>query len=148
MGLRLNMAAFEIFQYVEPLRMTRVQIFLLEFDGSWVTLSDQCGDYDFEVLDQSINAQGAPIIRRLYIRTSYHKDGSSQPLVFREHFTQINCSQSAKMKIWRCTEICQIYMTWNICWYRFGYEGQPTVWKMVLVFIFSENLVSIEYSLK
>ena len=68
------------------------------------------------------------------------------PLVLREDFSQINCSQSVKMKIWCCKEICQIYATWGICWYRFGYQGWPTVWKIISVFIFFENLVSIEYS--
>ena len=46
---------FEIFQCVEPLRMARVQTFLLNLDESWVTLSDQCRNHDFEVLNQSIN---------------------------------------------------------------------------------------------
>ena len=55
MGLRLNMAVFEIFECVEPLRMTRVQTFLLEFDEPWVTLSDQCRNHDFKVINQSIN---------------------------------------------------------------------------------------------
>ena len=94
MGLRLNMAVFESFQCVEPLRITRVQTFLSKFDESWITLSDQSRNHDFEILNQSINVQGAAIIRRANIRTSYPTHGSSQPLVFRKHFTQINCSQS------------------------------------------------------
>ena len=49
------MAVFETFQDVEPLRMTRVKTFLLEFDESWVTLSDQCRNHHFEVLNQSIS---------------------------------------------------------------------------------------------
>ena len=69
MGLRLNMAVFEIFECVVPLRMTRVQTFLLKFDEPWATLSDQCRSYNFEVLNQSINSQNAPIIRRLNIGT-------------------------------------------------------------------------------
>ena len=36
MGLRLKMAVFVIFECVEPLRMTRVQTFLLRFDESWI----------------------------------------------------------------------------------------------------------------
>ena len=59
----------------------------------------------------------------------YPMHGSSQSLVFREDFRQINCSQSVKMKIWCCKKICQIYATRDICWYRFGYLGRPTVWK-------------------
>ena len=121
MGLRLSMAVLEIFKCVEPLRMTRVQTFLLEFDESWVILSDQCRNHDFKVLNQSINVQGALIIRRPNIRTSYPVHGSSQPLLFREDCRQINCSQSVKMKIWCCKEICQIYATRDICWSRFGY---------------------------
>ena len=115
MGLRLNMAVFEIFQCAEPPWMTRVQIFLLKFDESWVTLSYQCRHHLFEVLNQSISVQGAPMIRRPNIRTSYPMHGSSQPLVFREHFTQINCSQSVIIKIWCCKEIWQIYATRDIC---------------------------------
>ena len=42
---------------------------LLEFDESWVTLSDQCRNHDFEVLNQSINIQGTAIIRRPNINT-------------------------------------------------------------------------------
>ena len=101
MGLWLNMAVFEVFECVEPLRMTRVQTLLLKFDESWVTLS--------------ISVQGAPIIGRPNIRTSSHMLGSSQPLVLREDFTQINCVQSVKVKIWCCKEICQVYATRDIC---------------------------------
>ena len=147
MGLRVSMAVFEIFQCVESLCMTRVQTFLLELDEFWVNLSDQCRNHHFEVLNQSINVQRAAIIRRPNIKTSYPMHGSSQPLVFRKHSTQINCSQSVKMKIWCCKEICQIYGTRDICWYRFEYYGQPTVWKIFLVIIF-ESLVFIEYSFK
>ena len=35
----------------------------LKFDESWVTLPDQCRNHDFEVLNQSISVQSAPIIR-------------------------------------------------------------------------------------
>ena len=105
------MAVFEIFECAEPLRMTRVQTFLLEFDESWVTLSDQCRNHDFEVLNQSISVRNPPISRRPNIRTSYPIHGSSQLSVFREDFRQINCSQSVKMEIWCCKEICQIYAT-------------------------------------
>ena len=115
MGLRLNMAVFVIFQCVEPLRMTRVQAFLLEFDESWVILSDQCRNHDFKVLNQSISVEGTPIIRRPNIKTSYPMHGSSQPLVFWEHFRQINCSQSVKMKICCFKKIWQIYATRDIC---------------------------------
>ena len=148
MSLRLNMAVFEIFGCVESLRMTRVQTFLLQFDESWVTLSDQCRKHDFNVLNQSIRVQGARIIRWPNIRTSYPLLRSSHPLVFREHFSQINCSQSVRMEICYCKEICQIYATRDICWYRFGFQERPTVWKVFFVFISFENLVSIEYSLK
>ena len=78
MGLRLNMTVFEIFECVQPLWMTRVQAFLLELDESWVTLSDQCRNHHFEVLNQSISVQGVPIIRRLTIRTSFPMHGSPQ----------------------------------------------------------------------
>ena len=61
MGLRLNMAVFEIFECVKPLRMSRVQKFLPKFDKSWVILSDQSRNHDFEVLNQSISVQSAPI---------------------------------------------------------------------------------------
>ena len=120
-GSSIKMAAFESFECAEPLRMTRVQTFLLEFDESWVILSDQCKNHDFDVLNQSINAQDALIIRRPNIRTSFPMHGSSQALVFREDFRRINCSQSVKMKICCFKEIWQIYATRNICWYRFGY---------------------------
>ena len=104
MGLRLNMAVFEIFECVEPLRMIRVQAFLLNFDESWIILSDQWRNHHFEGLNQSISVQGAPVIRRPNIRTFYPMHGSSQPLVFREDFRQIHCSQSVKMEIWCCKE--------------------------------------------
>ena len=126
MGLRLTMAVFEVFQCVEPLRMTKVQTFLLKFDESWVTLWDQCKNHDFEVLNQSIRVQGARIIRLPYIRTSYLMHGSSQPLVFREHFAQINCSQSVKMKIRCCKKICQIYTTRDFC----SYKCRRYTWKI------------------
>ena len=71
---------------------------------------------------KSINqSTGAPIIRRPNIRTSYPLHGSFHPLVFQEDFRQINRSQSVEMKIWCYREICQIYATRDICWYRFGY---------------------------
>ena len=57
MGLRLNMAVFEIFECVEPLRMTRVQALCLELDESWANLSDQCRNHDFGVLNQSIRVR-------------------------------------------------------------------------------------------
>ena len=121
MGLRLNMAVFEIFQCVKPVWMTRIQTFFLRFDESWVNLSSQGRNHDLEVLNQSISVQGTQITRRPNIRTSHPMHGSFQPLVFREDFTQINCSQSVKRKIWCCKEICQTYTTRDICWYRFGY---------------------------
>ena len=111
-GSSIKHGGFWDFWCMEPLRMTRVQTFLLELDESWITPWDQCRNHDFEVLNQSIKA---PIIRRPDARTSYPMHGSSQPLVFREYFTQINCSQSVKMKIWCCKEICQIYATRDIC---------------------------------
>ena len=80
--------------------------------------------------------------------TSYPMHGSSQPLVFRHYCKRINCSQSVNMKIWCFKEIWQIYATRDVCWYRFGYSGRPTVWKIILVFWFFENLFSIEYSFK
>ena len=76
---------------------------------------------------------------------SYPMHGSSQPLVFREHCMQINCSQSVEMKIRHCKKICQIYATGDICWYRFGHEGQ---FKCLKNKFFFENLVFVEYSLK
>ena len=118
-GFRLNMIVFETFECT--LRMTGVQTFFLECNESWVTLSDQWKNHDFEVLNRSIRVQGALIIRWPNIRTSYPMHRSSQPLVFQEPFKRINCSQSVKMKIWCCKEICQIYATRDICWYRFGY---------------------------
>ena len=99
-------------------------------------ISDQCRNHDFEILNQSISEEGALIIRRPNIRTSYPMHGSSQPSVFGEPSAQINCSQSVKMKIWCCQEICQICTTRDICWYRFGYLGRPTVWKILFVFYF------------
>ena len=147
-GSSVKHGGFEIFECVEPLRMARVQTSLLRFDESWVTLSDQCKNHDFKVLNQSIRVQGAPIIRRPNIRTFYPMHGSSQPLVFREHFTQINCSQSVKMKICCSKEIRQIYATRNISWCRFGYLGPASCWKKFSFHFFFENLVSIEHLLK
>ena len=62
--------------------------------------------------------------------------GSSHPLVFREDFRQINCSQSVKMKICGSKEICLIYATRDICWDRFGYYGRPSLWKRFCFFFF------------
>ena len=115
MGLRLNMALFEIFECEEPLWMIRVQTFILKFDECWGSLSDQCRNYHFELINQSISVQCAGITRRPNIRTSYPMHESSQPLDFREHFRRINCSQSVKMKIRCFKEICQIYATRDIC---------------------------------
>ena len=120
-GSLIKHGGFWDFQCVVPLRMTRVQTLLCKFDESWVNLSDQCRNHDFEVLHQSINSQGAAITRRPEISTSYLMRRSSRPLAFRKDFTQINCSQSVKMEIWCCKEICQIYATQDICWYMFGY---------------------------
>ena len=86
-----------------------------------LTLSDQCRKPDSRVINQSISAQCARMIRRANIETFYPMHGCPQPFVFREHFTQINCSQSVKVKIRCCKEICQIYATRDICWCRFGF---------------------------
>ena len=67
--------------------------FLLKLDEFWVNLSDQCRNHDFNVVNQSISVNGSAIIRRPNIRQFYPVHGSSQPLVFREPFRQINCSQ-------------------------------------------------------
>ena len=41
-GFSIKHGSFWDFLCAEPLRLTRVQTFLLELDESWVTLSDQC----------------------------------------------------------------------------------------------------------
>ena len=147
MGLWLNMAVFELFECVEPSQMTRVQTFLLEFDESWVILSDQCRNHDFEVLNQSINQQSAPITRRPNIRTSYPIPGSSQPLVFRKHFTQEIVANQSKWKydaVRRSAKSTRheisVDTDLNI---RDGQLLQTLFYLLIF-----ENLVSIEYSLK
>ena len=82
-GLRLNLKIFEILICIEPLQTTRVQIFLLKFDESWITPSDQYKNHAFNVLNQSISVDVAPKIRQPDIRMSYFMDGSFQSLVFR-----------------------------------------------------------------
>ena len=62
-----------------------------------------------------MSVQGVPIIRRADIEMSFSLPGPSEPLVYREDFVQMDCSQSVGLKIWRCEEISQIYATRDIC---------------------------------
>ena len=62
-----------------------------------------------------MSVQDVPIIWRADIEMSFSLPGSSEPLVYREDFMQMDCSQSVGMKIWRCEEISQIYATRDIC---------------------------------
>ena len=121
MGLRLKHGGFWDIWMCRASANDQSPDIPLKSHESWVTLSDQCGNHDFDVLNQSISVQGDPIIRRPNIRTSYSLHGSSQPLVFREHFRHIDCSQSVGIKIWCCKEICQTYATRDISWSRVGY---------------------------
>ena len=99
MGLQLNLAVSSFFFMCRASAEARHSFWnSMILVTSW----DQCRNHDFEILNQSISVQCAPITRRPNIRTSYPMPGASHPSVFRVHVRHINCSQSSFcMILWR-----------------------------------------------